>query len=73
VLFLPFWVTGSLFVLGSIFFRDFYFGLILMFFMDGLYSHENIKIGLFYGMITLGSILVFTCISFAKKRLLNLE
>lgn len=72
-LFFPFWVTASFFVFGTFAFKNFYLGLVIIFIMDAIYTIENVKIGLFYGMITISAILCFFLIQVLKERLLKFD
>ena len=72
-LFFPFWITGALFILGTFFLRNFYFGMIMLFFMDIIYAFEGFEFGPFYGILTISGILIFFIISIIKERIFNLE
>ena len=72
-LFFPFWITFVLFLLGTFFLQNFYFGMFVLFFMDAIYALEGVKLGPFYGMLTIGGILVFVLMQVIKERMFNME
>ncbi len=69
-LFFPFWLTGLIFVAGTLLFRSFYPGLIIFFIMDALYGFETIKVVSVYGMLTICGILGYVILQFLKTRLI---
>ncbi len=72
-LFFPFWVTIILFLLGTFFLRNFYFGMIILFFMDAVYAFEGIKFTPFYGALSIAGILGFFLIGAIKERMFNID
>lgn len=45
----------------------------VLFFMDAIYALEGVKLGPFYGMLTIGGILVFVLMQVIKERMFNME
>lgn len=72
-LFLPFYITAIIFLAGVIFLEKFYFGILVFFFMDVVYGFNHYKIGPFYGLLTISSILIYVVASYAKKKLIRVN
>ena len=69
-LFFPFWLTTLFAVIFVFLFENFYPAPIVFFIMDAIYSFENIKVGLFFGSITIFSIIAFLLINFLKNKVI---
>lgn len=66
-LFFPFWITAAIFVVASIFFDRFYFGLVVMFCLDLLYGFETISVFGIHGALFFGSLVVFLLIQISHS------
>lgn len=71
-LFLPFWLTGILFILGSFVFETFYFGVVILMFMDVVYGFQGFLVGPFHGAISIFGILAYVAIQIIKTRTFGL-
>lgn len=65
-LFLPFYVTVSIFVISVFAFDNFYIGLFIFFIMDAVYGFHTFRIGQFYGMLSIFSILAYVVLLIVK-------
>jgi hypothetical protein len=71
-IFLPFWVTFSIFIFSVFYFENFYFGLFVMLLVDLLYGFETIFLWNMPGVLFFSSV-VFFLISMIIKKIVNIE
>lgn len=71
-LFLPFWLTVILFILGVFVFETFYFGIVLLVFMDVVYGFQGFLVGPFHGSISIFGILAYAVIQIIKTKTFGL-
>lgn len=72
-LFFPFWITLILAIFFVFVFENFYPAPLVFFVMDCVYSFENVKSGMFFGSLTIFSLLGFLLINFLKKKIFILK
>lgn len=65
-IFLPFWITAVLFIVGIVLFDNFYLGIIILFIMDAVYGFETFRVGPIYGILTISGIMLFIFLRILK-------
>lgn len=68
-LFFNFWITAGIFILAIFILPSFYSGLVILFIMDVVYSHQNFSFFPFYGMLSVLGILVYFSVFYLKRNL----
>ncbi len=66
-IFLPFWLTGIIFVVSVFLLDNFFAGLVVLFAMDAVYGFETYRLGSIHGILTISGILAYLIIQYLKE------